>query len=348
MPENESNSEITRSKGKLIPRSVLVERAQKDFAEQINTGAMSVKDVKRFVKKYVTGVEVNGVQVLIMDFNYKAEKINPVAEAFIQLPKTKSVVAEYFYPEIRNNMERAGLLGAMKQLDPDYIYRLNTAENLANLCKDAGKSVAVVDMGNKPGYMVLRELFRFSTEIMVTAFGITRIQPELYSLLANPVWVANIIGAAGLLYEAYSGKGIFDKTKVNNFEKFILDFEQARRMYAARGIEQLTHEYPPTGQPGKEESQIVVMYPKAHGIRIADNLANPHRGLDKAKNVIYKLFGPGLDFSVRKWEWKNSLKKLAVSGYRWGKPDIQPTDDESYDSSDLENWRMVAEKKIEV
>ncbi len=128
-----------------------------------------------------------------------------------------------------------------------------------------------------------------------------------------------------------------------------MDFEQARRLYAARGIEQLTQEYPPLARPGKHEPQIVVIYPKAHGIRITDNIVNPNRGLDKAKDIVYKLFGPGLDFSVRQWAWKDSSQKLADSGYRWGgQQGTHSVDQQGTNASILANWMLFSDRKIPI
>lgn len=84
--------------------------------------------------------------------------------------------------------------------------------------------------------------------------------------------------------------------------------EDARRVYAAKLLNQLgedlNKEYP------NESAQSVVVYPRAHAIRIANYMTDTSvadRVANRVKEVFYKL--PGLDRAIRTYEWKDSLAK---------------------------------------
>lgn len=70
--------------------------------------------------------------------------------------------------------------------------------------------------------------------------------------------------------------------------------------------------------------------------------------LDKAKDIVYKLFGPGLDFSVRQWAWKDSLQKLVDSDYRWGGQTTQSSSQSNIETTGLANWMLFSDRKIPV
>ncbi len=332
-----------------IPANELVKRAQADFSKQIDMGLFSQQEIDNFVQEKVIGVKLNGVNVISIDFEHSNEEVDPILEAYIKSPNTRVIVAEYFYPEIKNNAERTGLLSIMNNIGGNYTAGIEYAKKLSEICRTANKPVAVTDLANKARYIPFREFFRNSPLFLELVWGISGVQPELFQSLNLPITGANVAWVSGMILGLSTGKGIFDKEKVGSLEKFVLDFEQARRLYAASGIKQLTQEYPPLNQPGKHEPQIVVVYPKAHGIRITDNLINPNRGLDKAKDVVYKLFGPGLDFSVRQWAWKDSLQRLVDSGYRWGQSGNQSIDQRpAAKTTTLANWMLFSERKIPI
>ena len=325
-----------------ILQDELITRAQKDFSSAIQEGLFSPDDVQKFVSEKVLGVRVNGIDVISIDFEHSDEAINPIFEAYIRSPKTRVLVAEYFYPELKSNMERTGLLTYIKRLGRDFANRIEYAEKISNLCSKTSKPVAVADISNKAKYMFFREFLRHLPNMSTIIWASVGADPEVIRVLE----MANVTWLIGLLYQMALNKGIYDTEKVSKLDKFILDFEQARRLYAARGIEQLTEEYSPSSQSERDESQIVVMYPKAHGVRIADYLINPNRNLDKIKGLFYKLLGQGLDFSVRQWRRKDSLQKLADSGYRWGEQGSQISKQSDLESADLANWILFSERKI--
>lgn len=336
------------SKSKFLSLDELISSAESDFSNQINSGLLSIDDIQEFIRKKVIGVKINGVNVISIDFEHSDEEINPVAQAYLKSPSTRVIVVEYFYPEIKKNAERIGLLSLMNNIGGYYSDRIVYSKKISDICREANKPVAVTDIANKASYISFREFFRNSPQYFKLMWEMSGVYPELINSLYTPITLTNIAWILGIVLAYKTGKGIFNKEKISGFEKFFLDFEQARRLYAAKGIEQLTKEYPPLSQPGKNDPQIIAFYPQAHGIRISDYLINPSRGLDKAKDIVYKLFGPGLDFSVRQWMWKDSIQKVVDSGYRWGGSTIQSSARLNHQSTDLANWVLFSDRKITI
>ena len=366
----QSNLQTENPLPQRIPQAELVDQALVNFAQQINTGEFTAEDVTKFVEEKVIGLLLNGVAVICMDFEHSDRTINPIAEAFIRSPDTNLVVAEYFYPEIMSNLNRIG-----KSLLADKMgggeARIGFSRELSKLCRLSHKSVACTDIASKARYMIFRELFRSFPQYLLSLCALSGVSREILNPLYLPVLVTNISWIYMISASLFLGKGIFDKNKVGALEGLIVDFEQARRFYAARGVEELTKEYAPQTQSTGKKPQIVVMYPKAHGIRIAEHLLHRNVGLEKAKNVIYKLFGPGLDFSVRQWLHNSSLDNIFLSGYQWHDPSDHlsqrepdtPLDrlvksrhrfgthidsDPGFSSDELANWTKFSDRKIAV
>lgn len=307
----------------------LFESAKRDFHNELQKGRFTETDVNSFINERVLGARVNGVDIITLDFAHKEKNIHPVMEAYIRSPRTRVVVSEYFYPELKINAEKAGLSILLNSKFLKLIYRhhdrLNRSRKLAGICQEAGKPVAVTDIANRPLYFLEREAFRWSPYCI--AFLGEKIIKK-YAIFpaikyANIAWIINY------WHSMIKGKGIFNREHIPSLDKFVLDFEQARRLYLAKGVEHLTAVISPSSMPRKKDSQIVALYPRAHGMRMVDILVNSHPKLDKVKNAIYKTFAPYLDYSVRIWKWQDSEQSLLDS-----RGSIQA------------NWRLVYNYKI--
>lgn len=328
--------ESSQNQTTLLSQQEVLDITSKD----INNRHYSKWEVEDFVENRVTAAKVNGDNIISIDFDHEETSVHPITSDIIRSPNTRVVVAEYFYPEVAKyeNLIRNEVTGGGTHKD-----RLAYSRMIADVCRDAGKPVAVADIANKPSYMAIREIFRMLPTI--GAVGASMINKNPY--LAVP-GLLGLSWQSSVIFQRFAEKGIFDKNQINALDKFFLDFEQARRMFLAKGVEQLTHEYPPLNVEGKQNPQIVVSYPKAHGIRFIDSLVNPQPNLDKAKSMIYKLFGPGLDYSVRTWNWKDSLQLNPQSSLE----DIARGDNvaSNLQSSITNNgsWNLISNRKIEV
>ncbi len=354
VPENVQVIENDPAKPRYLTHDEILASAVKDLSIDQHSGyqgSIERASLDQFIKESVTGVRMNGVDVLSVDFEHSDNSPDPYIGKFIGSDRTKLVVAEYFYPELERNLKKSPLRKHAEHLMfVDNKDRMMFAKNLADFVQRQNKPVAVADIANKPSYMAVRDIFRSSlvaAGFLGGGIGMNQnmnLAPYLLALEAGIIWDGSIFAQRKL------GRGIFNKDQISKFEKLVLDFEQARRMYLARGVEQLTQEYSP--KDGEERPQIVVIYPKAHGIRMADALVNPEGSLDAAKNIVYKTFGAPLNFSVRTYAWRDSLQRLGDRGYKWGQ--FAPIEDQDL-SSDTEDkglgesnsgWRLISNRRI--
>lgn len=224
-------------------------------------------------------------------------------KAYVDADQTNIIVTEYFEPELKRNGVCL-ILGPIKTWrsrkkkssvdDSEYLNkRLNSAEVIASAAQEANKPVAVADIGTKFSFL---PAFLVSLRIPLPLLAADN--KFLFSLGLSVVALQHYF-----LY-FHRGEGIFNKDRIGEFEKFIVDFEQARRQYLEKGVEQLTEKiYAETN--GEETSQVVVLYPRAHGNRMIENIIHPHPKLDKIKSGVYKTTAPWLNFSLRRWEYQN-------------------------------------------
>ncbi len=353
MHERFQLSERSAQKASPISTQKILDMAYADFGEQMFSGALSKPQVEQFVNQRVIGAKLNGLNILSIDFEHNEGPIDPVLRAYITSPKTKIVVPEYFYPEMMRWLDAKTIrlfkkINFWEQFHQD---RVDFARRFAEVCREADKRVAVTDLANKPNYLLNRVLLRTMPFFMSYSNALKEVLLGQYKDI-SPYAIFFIIAWSNVYYyellasSFYNGYFFFSKEKIGRLEKWIPDFEQARRLFAAKGIRQLTEENG-NGSNRDSESQIVLVYPRAHGIRILDNLIHPSRG-ETIKDRFYKLLGPGLDFSVRQWEYKDTLQRLAESGYRWGENEFMQAriSSETEMKPSLANWMLVSERKI--
>lgn len=287
---------------KPIPYEEMCRLAKVDFRDKITDSTFTPETVESFIKEHVTGIRIGSVDVIIInqehsEFNL-SEGLPPVLKAYIASEKTKAVLEEYFNPELRLNAENMPILG-----------------------------VVVADIANKMSYMTDR--FLAHATALLVALPLAQQNLALANIVSSIVYMGGVEA-----YGQITNKGMFDKEQVHNYEKILLSAEDARRVYVAEGIKQLAHEYQPRqGEVVSDETrpQIVVVYPEAHAKRIANYLENPlivDRLSQTAKRIMYRTL-PNLDFSVRTYEWKENLAKLASD----------PA---------LANWQLVSNRPIKL
>lgn len=346
--------EVTQN-ATIISTQEILNLATADFGKQMFSGALSKGQVEQFVNQRVIGAKLNGFNILSIDFEHDEGSVNPVLQAYIKSPNTKMVVPEYFYPEMTEWLDSDLIKFYRKTNDwqQGHQDRVDFAERLAETFKEANKLVAVTDIANKPLYPFIRGSFRAFPGFLSIAAGINESLKGGNDGILSSFLYYLFIAVPDIIYLKYlddsfdEGKFIFDKEIISRVENLIPDFEQARRLYKAKGLRQLTEEYAPVSNQEEEEPQLIVLDPRAHGIRVLGNLVNPSKA-DTARDRFYKFFGPGLDFSVRQWVYKDSLQKLAESGYRWKENDSiqEEISSKTKMKPSLANWMLVSERKI--
>ncbi len=220
----------TNPNAQFISTKEFTDRAKADFSKQVDSGLFSNQKVDEFVEEKVIGVKLNGVNVVSIDFEHTDEEISPICEAYIKSPNTRVVVVEYFYPEIKNNAERTGLLSIMNSMGVAWTARIEFAKRLSEICREANKSVAVTDIANKARYIPFKEFFRNSPQFLHAIWGISGVQPELFQSLNLPITGANLAWVSGMILGLVAEKGIFDTEKVGSIEKFWISNRQEDSM----------------------------------------------------------------------------------------------------------------------
>lgn len=297
----------TREKPRALTKAELLDGAMRQFRDKISEGDLARWEIERFVSETVTGIKINGVDVISIDIgNHKKEALSSVAKAYLGSKRTKTIVVEYFEPELRKNgvyavlhpVKSARNYGRSMLGKPPIPYtyakaphpQLRTAIEVASALKDAGKPVAVADIANQFGFPIA-----YSTLLLTPILSLTL-------ALGLPSYVVHARPIAKVA-EMVAEKGMYNKKRVTKSEHWVLDFEQARRLYLAKGVEQLTKEQQPEDE--QESPQIVVLYPRAHTMRMEDTLLHPRRS-NKVKSAFYKTWAPYLNFSVRHWRYRKA------------------------------------------
>ena len=286
-------------------KSHLLIQASREFGSQFDQ-----KELDSFVNERVIGIKTKkGVDILLIDFDHNEDSIHPITQAYLASPKTQIIAPEYFGPDLQRHKVYTSkrITSYIKHLPlpaktkAGHTNRLSYAQQIAEYCRQIDKPIAVADIANQPLYMEYRFGQRVGTAVLSwMAYGISMDSIFLAPFIANLTWGQSITK------QFDKEIGIFNKDKVSNVERLITDMEQARRLYLAKGLEQIAEEY------GRGE-QIVALYPKAHGIRVADILTNPKPGADKVRRILYKTIAPGLDYSVRNWDYDKQQEKWGLT-----------------------------------
>lgn len=337
---------VSHERPRELSHAEMVESAMTDIAAPLALWHITPTDIETFIDQKITGIRLNGVDVLSIDIDHKG-LLDPITVAYLNASRTKVIMPEYFHPEL---VENGGIFSSMRESSTDP--RLSFAQNISTILQQSGKDIAVADIANRPSYEITHLLSRYLPYLGVLGSAALATRTGTAGLLGDIGLAVNAPAAAlmtGNSHQEMSKTGIFNPDRIPRLDRFIPDWEQARRLILAKGVEQVTTEYRPTGKQGEVTPQIILLYPQAHGIRMADILENPHPFMDKAQAAAYRLLGPTMDFSVRTYRWKNSLQKLSESGYRYGQPDIHPPTQVFPNTTDnLAGWMRVSNRKIKI
>lgn len=316
----------------LLPTDEVIKKAQLDFS---NKSELESSQIEQFVKNHVRVVRVGNVDVTIVDQEHKEHKgqIDPILQAYLDSPFTKTAVVEYFLPELQRNAPKLSefiqqLVGSVDDLAKEGSVG-SMFMDIAEVMKKNGRTVSCVDIANKLSYEVYYALMKVQALPMFTS-----LIPQMPLSPVDRLLLASVLplvswGADSLL-EA-SGKGIYDKQKISKLENLALSMEDGRRIYAAKGLKSLAQDYNkeyPVSNLDQGNPQIVVVYPRAHALRIADYMTSDllvTKAAKTAKQFLYYL--PNLDYSYRTYTWKDMLAKAT------NKPE-------------LASWQLTTSKKV--
>ncbi len=252
---------------------------------------------RAYTTKNIIGVDLGGVTCLLVDIDH--DLLEPEALNLISSPKVKKVVAEYFLPDL----ERSSIVdtnSVARSFAEQAGGRLAFAEQLAQNLRALEKDVIVADIANKP-------LYEYYKALRVGLAGFTTLTTATFGLAGLPIPAA--ISAATSIhnwiveYQEKKGNGMFNEEKITKSEKLLFDIEEVRRIFVSKGLEQLAHNMRESGQ---EDGIIVALYPRAHGLRIADMLEHPGKRSNTLKGGLAKAVTPGLEYTLREYEYGSS------------------------------------------
>ncbi|MBI4973631.1 hypothetical protein HZC27_03415 [Candidatus Roizmanbacteria bacterium] len=295
----------------LLSQEQILKTFPLDFKDRPN---LDTKKLESFVKEHVRVVRVADTDVTIIDQEhdeYKGE-INPILQAYLESKRTKTAVVEYFLPELSRNAPH--LPKVVKKIMGDPIEELPTKDTRANLFMDiaevmkkCGKTVTCVDIANKLSYELYHLLMKGQSLTMILS-----LIPQIPFSIADRLFLSTIAPLASLGGDEIlekSDKGIYDKQKISWDENLYISMEDGRRIYAAKALKKLGEDYTKE-YPMKDESsrpQIIIVYPRAHALRIADYMTSKSlftQAAQSAKQFLYYL--PNLDHAYRTYTWKES------------------------------------------
>ncbi|MCR4329438.1 MAG: hypothetical protein NUV65_02740 [Candidatus Roizmanbacteria bacterium] len=261
---------------------------------------------KQFIYDKCIGIRIGPTDVLIVDEDrIHPQWFYPELSDLAGASGTKAIMVEYFKPELLANTRRIPIIG--EQLEEmatrNKIVRdkVSVSNILARIAQHNDKPVAVADIANKPAYMVN---YSFLPSALLVA-----------SSVFHPLIPLAAASQASLIFnrlQEFTDRGHFDKKTIHAYEKILPDLEDARRVIVALGIQELASEYQQKSTDPSDPCRILVSYPKAHGMRIANYLTNQDaffKATRNAKELMYRTF-PFLDVSLRQYRFKESLARL--------------------------------------
>ena len=138
----------------LLSSEEAIKKAKQDF---LNKPGLENTQIEQFVKDHVRIVRVGNADVTIIDQEHDEHKgqIDPVLQAYLDSPLTKTAVVEYFMPELKRNAPKLPEfieknLGSINDLTKEG--RGSMFMDIAEIMKKDGKTVSCVDIANKLSY----------------------------------------------------------------------------------------------------------------------------------------------------------------------------------------------------
>lgn len=285
---------------------------------------------ERYITENVHAMEYKNTTIITVDHDSVFEThLNDTLAELVSNPTIDSVVVEYFSPELSIQAKKIPVVGSYLASGIDnpsrglpidakrlksYGRRLNFAKELSQTLATAGKEVTCVDIANKPAYMMLRELWTVANMAVGGAAG-----NEVDKMLAKNGVQSDVsykdIGvgvplAWRLLNPVFQmmRAGIYNTKELSYLDSVQLHMEDARRLIAASGLKQKIDRE----GSGQLHKTLLVVYPKAHNMRIRNYLDQMAQGSvktsTKIKELAYRLISsPILDLKERVYKFSNGI-----------------------------------------
>ena len=274
------------------------------MSDVVQVGRVSAETLGTFLNEACEGIRIGNTDVVFVEQEHTRNlELDPSLESLARASGTKAILVEYFEPELKANARNFPVLGKLLEkvfnAEGGAGVKTNLSNKLAEIAKEVGKPIAVSDIANKAEYY-----FGYS----LAPSGLLAASSVLPALLPVAITYTSMTGI-NRLHEFVTKKGHYDPEKIHQYEKILLDTEDARRVFAAMGIRQLVSEYQPKSS---EPCRILACYPKAHSMRIANYLTDQgsfSRTERWAKQLLYRLY-PAIDISVRQYQWKDTLARV--------------------------------------
>jgi hypothetical protein len=293
----------------VISKDDLLIQASKQFESKIGHN-FSTEQLEAFIKDRVHGIKTGNCNIILIEQEHSGQPLSPIVQAYCASPNTKVNVVEYFWDEISQNISNVPIIGKkLKNLleRPKHKNKFNSTNQIVEISKASGKPIVAADPANGIEYMLE---YAGIAPLLTAAMLQEKSKPlRVLSAIGLGMWGFNryhehnikITRKLGINSPVNSG-GIFDQTTVHHYEPFLLDLEDSRRLVVSEAIRQLAKEYPETQY---SEGQIVVIYPKAHILRIKEYILGENPLTRKTSTIKRYLYSanPLLDISSRTYKW---------------------------------------------
>lgn len=290
----EPNETLSFIQAKLEPHPI----GKPSLLLPISQEAITSESLKTYLREKCDLIRIGKIEVIIAHQKHD-EEIPLELKAIAEAPNTKAIMVEYFDPELHTNARNFPILG--KVIEKLYLNSLDrkiktrTSGQLAEIAKARNVPIAVADSANRAEY------YLGYSGTAAFLIDLCPLIPELapFAIGYSAMYLTNRI------QEFVGNGGLYDTKKIHDYERFIFDTEDARRVFTAMGISKLAKNLE---KQSEKRQRILVCYPKAHAIRIANYLHEEAPLFRKTRNLKQKLYHlyPGLDISLRQYEWQEN------------------------------------------
>ena len=269
-----------------IPKDELIKSLKKSTQFAVEEGSVSEEVRDRFVQRHVRGYRVDGMRVLLVDHEFdrpfegvKLTELHPAAKALMTSKSTYAVGMEYFLPEIRRNISRIPYIGPWALRKEEQRPRLTFSKELVEVAAKAPKAVFVVDPANRESVWLTHHLLPWAV-----ALGLLAALPVFPEVVKNPAVLLPAI-AYLTMYSDIRKIGRDHRSLHPLFQRFGISEDDGRRIFIAPGIKKVVQKVKATDPQAVADKDLVLVYPKAHTMRIGDYLEHPHY----VKQLLYRL-----------------------------------------------------------
>ncbi len=238
----------------------------------------------------VENLKLNGVNITLVSCDHELEKMpkaDPWQAIEYEIQKSSLVYVEYFPYELESTVYNNPIWGRLARAAGKAKGINHFFDKIGDLAIKHEKEVAVADIANGPKYSIYHAGLR-----AVPGPLLMSVAPDKFGSFLG---VCSLVYGNGMSMQELFRIGAFDLER-KNFERFIIDMEDARRLLTAKGIRQEV-------EKRVEGSQLTYIAPRAHVSRVKWYLEHPNDIVSNTKAKAYSL-AAGLPRSTR--IYKNS------------------------------------------